>query len=1399
MSKQKQIQTQGKQKDEERKVDPNQKREEERVETSQLKPMPPIVGGDISSTNGQAGRLADGRFAVAQRQELAAHIAETQGNQHMVKVMTSLKHNGSNVKARPETKGAEAENGAEMGEELGLGGGHGFSLAGSPLAKPTAGQLLRSTKSIESSKVMMRSLLDGAQAIVQPKLEVNEPGDVYEQEADETADQVMRMAEPAVVEDEPEQVQRASHAAGVELTNTDKFKDLDSEVQRAGVTVTPELEQNVQSLQGRGQALPETERNFFESRFGADFSQVRIHNDSQAGQTSRDLQARAFTVGSDIAFGAGEYQPGTNEGRRLIAHELTHVVQQTGAVSREVVDEEETVAIQPKLEVNEPGDVYEQEADQVMRMTEPDIKEDDSVGVQRASVGQPLIAHMVTPMVNRYSLHRLVVQRGGGAGGGQPSADTQPNASTPGQAAQGAVYFGGVTLMPDAALVRVALENIVKQEGLKGLDKFVQGLEADQENKYAPQTTVSDEAGPDLAKKVVQLVKSEADKIKQLQERLVASFESAAVTYTGALLQESRKTLEQEKEKYGLEKNAPSGGGDSVPSGGVGAPDAPSHSMADNDATRGLVAAATDLHAQKTEIDRLQGELNAELQPLEGPGDQGAEGALGYDPRSESDKAKREELLNGPKSTHLENLKFKYKVARAAAESQYPILAAYGDIDNPEGLAEIAKGAGSAATTIGPLIDEKLANIEKVEKGVGKIIWKNELIIKGTKAQMGLAAGSLDEKLVEEYKSDKESDELLANLAVGIIAIALGLIAAIPTGGASMAAAAATTAAAAGGAAISMVQAVKAVEQYQLEKAATGTDVDKAKAISQEEPSMFWLALDIVGAVVDIHGALAAFKTLKQQVRAVMMMRSLAKEGEEAMKSAEMVAELDKLKALMADKPGLYEKVLAHVGEVKNEAAPVLAEAEKLARQQYKTLAEAGRLKEIGDIPTEAEYLSKFADETERLAAAEKYNSLAESNKLHELVEKVPTEEEYIKKYLFGMKQQIVVSGEKGIARAKAINELMNPDNPLIKSVLSGDKQAMDGMLIQYGNWKQLMTMLDRGSPEMRLAAQKLMERRAFIEKEVQEFFQAKLVGKPSTTAVSDVDRTTAGVDSGEMMRIAEEWVSQKYGPGWNEVLRMNFYTDITRLTQYEDVMKHLNPEQAAKLLAKTTEQTEIYNIAKMMHQGSTEEATALAKTLNINLDDPRIAEALATLKSGKSIEERNKLVEEIDKLVTKYKSLPDGSPEKLQLAEEITAQQMKANLFSDEAYIGPGAGRMIAGQVKVVGHEAYQAALSQMEMVAHQIHENAGDIAVAMRQYEIYKYMNRFATAAEMSGVKTEGIDFWKAISHYVNKTDRAAAEGDITDEALRSLYGTWQGFSQKALADMKKAALDNPAAWTP
>lgn len=105
-------------------------------------------------------------------------------------------------------------------------------------------------------------------------------------------------------------------------------------------------------LRAPGQPLDAQTRTFMEPRFGYDFSQVRVHTGTRAAESARAVNALAYTVGRDVVFGASQYAPRTGAGTRLIAHELTHVMQQNSGGQ-----------MQSKLTINQPGDAFEHEAD----------------------------------------------------------------------------------------------------------------------------------------------------------------------------------------------------------------------------------------------------------------------------------------------------------------------------------------------------------------------------------------------------------------------------------------------------------------------------------------------------------------------------------------------------------------------------------------------------------------------------------------------------------------------------------------------------------------------------------------------------------------------------------------------------------------------------------------------------------------------------------------------------------------------------------------------------------------------------------------------------------------------------------------------------------------------------
>lgn len=191
-------------------------------------------------------------------------------------------------------------------------------------AAPVRGHLGQSPE-VRSILHLQRTIGNRA---LQAKLAINEPGDSYEQDADRIAEQVMRTPEPQNLQAKRVQAGDAGHGAAPPSVDA--------------------------VLRSPGQPLDPATRSFMEPRFGHDFSQVRVHTGTAAEESARDVNAHAYAVGHDVVFGPGRFAPGTQEGRRLIAHELAHTLQQSGGAPR-------AIARQPKetpFAVNQQDMVY---------------------------------------------------------------------------------------------------------------------------------------------------------------------------------------------------------------------------------------------------------------------------------------------------------------------------------------------------------------------------------------------------------------------------------------------------------------------------------------------------------------------------------------------------------------------------------------------------------------------------------------------------------------------------------------------------------------------------------------------------------------------------------------------------------------------------------------------------------------------------------------------------------------------------------------------------------------------------------------------------------------------------------------------------------------------------------
>ncbi|HYJ38793.1 MAG TPA: DUF4157 domain-containing protein [Chitinophagaceae bacterium] len=193
----------------------------------------------------------------------------------------------------------------------------------------------------------------------QAKLQVNEPGDKFEQEADAVANNVVNSPQQNAGNIQRKKIsgiQRLSTSKEAELTGTDEERmRMDKDIQRkempkeeedemkmgaamqrkaepgAGASASPQLSSRVEQSAGKGRTIPGKTLSHMQSSFGEDFSNVSIHTDQESIAMNKELGAQAFTHGRDIYFNSGKYNPENTEGKKLLAHELTHVVQQTSS------------------------------------------------------------------------------------------------------------------------------------------------------------------------------------------------------------------------------------------------------------------------------------------------------------------------------------------------------------------------------------------------------------------------------------------------------------------------------------------------------------------------------------------------------------------------------------------------------------------------------------------------------------------------------------------------------------------------------------------------------------------------------------------------------------------------------------------------------------------------------------------------------------------------------------------------------------------------------------------------------------------------------------------------------------------------------------------------------------
>ncbi|MEA5476392.1 DUF4157 domain-containing protein [Pseudanabaena galeata UHCC 0370] len=226
-----------------------------------------------------------------------------------------------------------------------------------------------STKPIQrKSQNRLKAFQTKISTPIQAKLNIGEPNDKYEKEADDTASKVVQQInstsqdqsvqkQESMEEEDDLQMKPISKIQREESLEEEDELQMKSLVQRrenvGGGEASTDLESSIQSARGSGQSLDASLQAKMGQAMGADFSGVKVHTDSRSDQLNKSIQAKAFTTGQDVFFRQGAYDPSSQGGQELIAHELTHVVQQGGKKALQ-----SNAAIQRYVEVSDDAQNY---------------------------------------------------------------------------------------------------------------------------------------------------------------------------------------------------------------------------------------------------------------------------------------------------------------------------------------------------------------------------------------------------------------------------------------------------------------------------------------------------------------------------------------------------------------------------------------------------------------------------------------------------------------------------------------------------------------------------------------------------------------------------------------------------------------------------------------------------------------------------------------------------------------------------------------------------------------------------------------------------------------------------------------------------------------------------------
>ena len=608
----------------------------------------------------------------------------------------------------------------------------------------------------------------------------------------------------------------------------------------------------IESERGGGVPLPDGVRATMEGHFGTDLSAVRVHTGPRADELNQAVQARAFTTGADIFFSRGN-EPGASGPSELLAHELTHVLQQrAGSGGSRVSHPDEPEEVQARATAAE---VMRRQAGDPVRAVLSRIPPDaGNSAITRLVRRDPIDAGPPKQSPGREDA-RGVIQR-------QPEPGPAPPGLPPDQQAQllqATTTLHEVQPLGDAdaatlqqAIPGTALYQMIGRRDQKRAelaDRTAQLTQMRDQQAHPPEngappndlmvnevadqvTTLTDEVA-----RLDHLVhdglaplglNSEAELTDLVDNRFPTLFLNRAKQIALTQLEDNRKIVDAEVQRYGL------------------------NACVDPAARQALVAAAQDLVAHDHQLDELHHQMDLARSDVDLPS-----GGVPDPSRMSSsyhDMMALQERYDQA-SAEREQLRGRYAM-------QHPILLKTG-ID----LNAIASGdPAQFDAVVGGQLRQTSENIDTTRDNInsGRLkVWNLNNIVQITNQDLGTTNNEVLQAAVQRHIRAEQMDEAIVNTAVAALAITAGIIATLASGG--LAAGAAVVALAAGG-----YQASESVRNYLAQGAAMNVALDPAVAnLTREEPGLGWVLLDIISVGLDVAQVVSAFRAVSAAARAV--------------------------------------------------------------------------------------------------------------------------------------------------------------------------------------------------------------------------------------------------------------------------------------------------------------------------------------------------------------------------------------------------------------------------------------------------------------------------------------------------------------------------------------------------